>query len=115
MIEIILSELNRSVASHALLESYGGYAGKFLPTYLNSNSDDLRALSEKLKGRKIGNESICLSTAGWRLIVEAINAVIYELGPEELQTITGHELKEFLNTGRVIYSNVYNRKCSQMW
>ena len=52
---------------------------------------------------------LALSERDWRLIYEVINAVIYELGPEELETITGHELNEFLSACRTIYAKVYNR------
>jgi hypothetical protein len=105
MIEVPFSEADLGIVQSALVESFAGYAGGFLPGFLNTDKTELERLSGIVKDCSARGMKLALSERDWRLIYEVINAVMYELGPEELETITGHELNEFLNACRTIYAN----------
>ncbi len=52
-------------------------------------------------------KSIKLTNERWRVIYESINAVIYGLGPFELQTLTGCDIQDALNINLRICSQVF--------
>lgn len=115
MIEVNFPPNGLAVVRSALLESYAGYAGGFIPEFLDSTNAQLEQLWKIVDDTSKQENTLTLPKKEWRLIFEAINVVIYELGPEELHTITGYELNEFLNTGRVIYASVYKRSNTRTW
>lgn len=112
MIEIILSEQERGVIRQALVESFMGYAGRFFPSFLGVKVARLRELLTVFVEIRDGEQSVSLPLEDWRLIYDVINAVLYELGQEELHTITGFHPYEFMNTACFIMANAYRRMCS---
>jgi hypothetical protein len=112
MIEIILSERERGVIRQALVESFMGYAGRFFPSFLGVKVARLRALLAVFLDIGDGERRVSLPLEDWRLIYDVINAVLYELGQEELHTITGYHPYEFMNTACFIMANAYRRMCS---
>jgi len=112
MIETILSERERGVIRQALVESFMGYAGRFLPSFLGVKVARLRELLAVFVELGDGERSISLPLEDWRLIYDVINAVLYELGQEELQTITGYHPYEFMNAACFIMASAYRRMCS---
>ncbi len=112
LITIALTREQIEICSRALLECFAGYAGSFLPKFLGVTRaalDDMHKMLKALSAQD--NPTLSLPQESWRLLYEAINAVIYELGEEELDSITGHDVRDYLNTARSIYAGAYARFC----
>ncbi|MEM7583470.1 MAG: hypothetical protein AAF560_08830 [Acidobacteriota bacterium] len=56
---------------------------------------------------KEGANELTLSEGEWRLVYDSINATIYALGPNELETVTGYNLLEMLQANLTIASSVW--------
>lgn len=115
MIKINFLEQEIEIVRQALGE-IGGYAGKFMPEFLGVEAERIeqldRLFDEAIESKKL---TIELPLEQWRLVYDSVNFVIYELGPEELRTITGYRLHEFLDVGQIIYAKAYGRTPSRKW
>ncbi len=106
------------VIAEAVAECVGGYAARSLQNITGLSKLEMRAweevFCEKMECR---DEEITLGflSDDWFKIYHCINAVIYELGPEELQMITGHRVQEFFSVNRRIYSVLFGRYCGALW
>ncbi len=105
MIKIDFKEdYNLYVINAALTETYMGYAGNVLPGLLGTTKDKLETLHKEVeRQRNQSSQSMTLPLDDWKILYHAVNIVLYELGPEELDTLTGYFALEFLNTARMIY------------
>jgi hypothetical protein len=59
--------------------------------------------------------SIALTAEEWRVMYESINAVIYGLGPSELQTCTGYNLPEVCTINLKICAAVWGAYPDRQW
>ena len=104
MIAVTLTENDKGVIQSCLFE-LGGYAGKFLQDFLPN--EQAEKISEFF--RYPGNAKIELEKEQWLKLYHLINAVIYELGEEELQTIAGFALEDIATANRKIFTTIHNR------
>jgi hypothetical protein len=59
--------------------------------------------------------SIELTAEEWRVVYESINAVVYGLGPGELQTCTGYDLPEVCNINLKICVSLWGAYGGRNW
>jgi hypothetical protein len=62
-----------------------------------------------------GLASIELTAEEWRVVYESINAVVYGLGPGELQTCTGYDLPEVCNINLKICVSLWGAYGGRNW
>jgi hypothetical protein len=90
------------------MEVFGGGSTEKIQNILGKPVEDVRHLEAKVQSQyKAGSSSISLTAAEWRIMYEAVNAVIYGLGPSELSTCTGRNLQEVCSINLKI--------CATLW
>ncbi len=105
---------------HCCLAETGGYAGDFLRQFIKTIPIDIW-WDDKLSSYPLFRciretpPQMTLSFQEWLDLYHLINAVKYELGPEELSTITGRTLKEMSSTNRKIFCLLYDRYYGGGW
>lgn len=101
MSPITFTEQDKEILARAINET-GGYAGSFVESFLSE--DTLRSID-------INNipENIALEKEQWLKIFNMINAVVHVLGQEELETVTGYKLADFMTVARKIFCTIYDR------
>jgi hypothetical protein len=108
-ISIRLSKIHCQVIQSCLLE-LDGKAGKFLSGFLPDPAQGPRLMNQ------LGaNQDISLNRQGWFDLYQLVNAVMYELGPEELFTITGWHLEEMASVARKIFVHLHGRYDGGGW
>ncbi|MCB1783971.1 MAG: hypothetical protein KDI13_08230 [Alphaproteobacteria bacterium] len=103
MIKVNFTNKDKKIIYHCIVET-GGYAGSFIKSFLgNTNEEELRTIFLD------SNASVNLEKEQWLDIYNLMNAVIYELGQEELHTITGYDLPEMATVVRKIFTAIHSR------
>jgi hypothetical protein len=104
--------LVESVACNALREVLHGW----MPPHLDWVPKETRTAWIRLEERRSAGDFSKFDATELRALLEAVHATIYYLGPEELQTLTGQSLEDFVSAGRIMFSgmasNVY---VSKLW
>ena len=115
-ISIAFPDHQRRFLSTSLLEVFGGGATNAIQSVLGSETEAARLLEPEIN-RQVKNSDlpITLSSENWRTMYHAINAVIYGLGPAELQTCTGLYLSEIANINLKICGAVWGAYDKAQW
>ena len=94
--------------SFVFMEVFGGGSTRSIQTVLGEYVSDARELEPIVRQQaKSETKFIELTEAQWRVMYESMNAVIYGLGPGELQTCTGQNLHDACNLNLRICSHVW--------
>jgi hypothetical protein len=108
MITIEFNQSEQDFLAFVFVEVFGGGSTKSIQNILGDRVEAARELGQEVRLQsKSGSPSIALSPDEWRIMYEAINAVIYGLGPSELATCTGYQLYEVCNINRTICAAVW--------
>jgi hypothetical protein len=93
MITIEFNQSEQDFLAFVFVEVFGGGSTQSIQNILGDRVAAARELGQEVRLQsKSGLPSIDLSADEWRVMYEAINAVIYGLGPSELVTCTGYDL-----------------------
>ncbi len=93
MITIEFNQSEQDFLAFVFVEVFGGGSTQSIQNILGDRVAAARELGQEVRLQsKSGLPSIDLSADEWRVMYEAINAVIYGLGPSELATCTGYDL-----------------------
>ncbi len=116
MIAIEFNQSEQDFLAFVFVEVFGGGATQSIQNILGDRVDAARELSQDVRLQsKSGLPSIVLSANEWRVMYEAINAVIYGLGPSELATCTGYQLYEAGGINRRICAVVWGADGGADW
>ena len=90
------------------VEVFGGGSTAAIQTILGDSVEAARELEPIVKAQwKSDSGYLELTQSQWRIMYESLNAVIYGLGPTELQTCTGTYLHQAANINLKICSAVW--------
>jgi hypothetical protein len=108
MIAIDFNQSEQDFLAFVFVEVFGGGSTQSIQNILGDRVEVAHELGQEVRLQsKSGLPSISLSADAWRVMYEAINAVIYGLGPRELATCTGYPLYEVCNLNL--------RICAAVW
>ena len=107
-IKIPFTEREQHFLSFVFTEVFGGGSAQVIQTVLGDAVSGARELRPVVRRQSESEtEFIELTEPQWRVMYESINAVIYGLGPTELQTCTGQYLHDACNLNLRICSHVW--------
>ena len=107
-IKIPFTEREQHFLSFVFTEVFGGGSTQAIQAVLGDAVPGARELRPVVHLQyKSESEFIELTELQWRVMYESMNAVIYGLGPGELQTCTGQYLHEACNLNLRICSHVW--------
>ena len=107
-IKIPFTQREQRFLSCVFMEVFGGGSTRAIQTVLGDHVSGARELQTVVRLQSESeNEFIELTELQWRVLYESINAVIYGLGPNELQTCTGQYLHDACNLNLRICSHVW--------
>ena len=112
------SETDVSCLRACLKEICYGYAAIFLQNCIKTNTRIFERFLSDMDAHNENDTSALTSISKnvWLDVYNGVNAVIYELGPEELLTLTGHSLVEIISLNRKIFCVCHQRYIiSQRW
>lgn len=109
-LKISLNDFDRACLRQCLVQA-GGYAGPALRELTGKDNTFWDSIIHTIKN----NESLVLSKDEWKSIYEGINVVIYELGPEDLHTLTGYDLDDVASMNLAIYRQLQGRNIYCLW
>jgi hypothetical protein len=116
MITIDFNQSEQHFLAFVFVEVFGGGSTASIQNILGDRVEAARELGQEVRLQsKSGLPSIDLSTDEWRVMYEAINAVIYGLGPSELATCTGYDLHEVCRLNRRICAAVWGADGELDW
>jgi hypothetical protein len=116
MITIDFSQSEQDFLAFVFVEVFGGGSTKSIQNILGDRVAVARELGQEVRLQsKSGLPSIDLSADEWRVMYEAINAVIYGLGPSELATCTGYDLDAFCSLNLRICAAVWGAYGGADW
>lgn len=103
-----------------LIECRHGYAATALQSVAGVTEAELATIETTVKtacteDKRDKDVAIALPRPLWLKLYHCMNAVMYELGPEELTTITSRDVTEILSTNRLIFAALFSRKCPAVW
>lgn len=94
----------------------GGYASKALAYLTGKDSIFWNDLLSDIKNAASQSDRVLrFSKEKWVSIYEGINVVMYELGPEELHTLTGYGLQQIASLNLKIYRSIFRAKVYSDW
>jgi hypothetical protein len=116
-IAIALDNHEQRFLTTVLLEVFGGGSTVVIQKILGSAHWEVaRYLREPVQSQvDRGLASIELTAEEWRVLYESINAVVYGLGPSELQTCTGYNLPEVCNINLKICVSLWGAYGGRKW
>lgn len=115
-INITFNEREQHFIRFIFVEVFSGGSTRPIQKILGTHIDAAIDLEAKLSSQsKQGLASISLTAKEWRVVYESINAVIYGLGPHELQTCTGKSLQEACNINLKICVAVWGAYGGMGW
>jgi hypothetical protein len=107
-IRIPFTEREQRFLSFVFTEVFGGGSTQAIQTVLGDAVPGVRDLQPVVRLQsKSETEFIELTESQWRVMYDSVNAVIYGLGPGELQTCTGQYLHDACNLNLRICSHVW--------
>ena len=115
MITINLSNIEERVISASLGEYYGGSSLTLRDISGYSIEEVESTLKHWNEEYKENHNTATLTNKDWKLIYDSVNAVIYALGPSELETCTGLVPLKFLQTNLNIASKLWGAYGGAKW
>jgi hypothetical protein len=116
MITIDFNQSEQDFLAFVFVEVFGGGSTTSIQNILGDRVEAARELGQEVRLQsKSGSPSIALSPDEWRAMYDAINAVIYGLGPSELATCTGYELDQVCNINLRICAAVWGAYGASHW
>ena len=107
-IKITFTKRQQRFLSFVFTEVFGGGSTQAIQAVLGDAVSDARELRPLVRLQSESEtEFIELTETQWRVMYESMNAVIYGLGPGELQTCTGQFLHDACNLNLRICSHVW--------
>ncbi len=107
-IKIPFSQREQHFLSFVFVEVFGGGSTRAIQTVLGDHVSAARELQPLVRLQSESeSEFIELTESQWRVMYESMNAVIYGLGPCELETCTGMYLHDVCNLNLRICSHVW--------
>ena len=109
MIKIEFTKPEQRFLSFVFMEVFGGGSTRAIQSILG----EPHVAAAKILGENVDQQAkseadyIELSEPQWRVMYESLNAVIYGLGPCELQTCTGQYLHDACNLNMRICAHVW--------
>lgn len=108
MIKIPFTEREQHFLSFVFTEVFSGGSTGSIQAVLGEQVPDARELKPAVQQHtQSDTEFIELTEAQWRVMYESVNAVVYGLGPSELQICTGQSLHDACNLNLRICSHVW--------
>jgi len=114
LVSIKLSKEDRSIISMCLMQYYGG-TWEVMESITGLKDTDAEFLEKIFDSREWTNEEVSLGEKQWRMIYDSINAVLYALGPSEVEMIVGYGPLQLLQTNLTICSKVWNAVGNSKW
>jgi hypothetical protein len=116
MITIAFDPSEQQFLAFIFVEVFGGGSTQSIQNILGDRVEAARELAQEVRLQsKSGAPTIALTGAEWRVMYEAINAVIYGLGPSELATCTGHSLDAVCSLNLRICAAVWGVDDGALW
>jgi hypothetical protein len=116
MITIDFSQSEQDFLAFVFVEVFGGGSTASMQHILGDRVAAARELAQEVRLQsKSGSPSIELSHDEWRVMYDAINAVIYGLGPSELVTCTGYNLQAVCSLNLRICAAVWGADGGADW
>jgi hypothetical protein len=116
MIAIDFNQSEQDFLAFVFVEVFGGGSTQSIQNILGDRVAAARELGQEVRLQsKSGSPAIDLSTDEWRVMYEAINAVIYGLGPSELATCTGYALNQACGINLRICAAVWGADDGMDW
>ena len=107
-IRILFTAREQHFLSFVFTEVFGGGSTQAIQAVLGDTVSSARDLWSAVRLQSESeSEFIELTEPQWRVMYESMNAVIYGLGPGELQTCTGQYLHDACNLNLRICSHVW--------
>ncbi len=94
--------LFKSVLRNALREMNYGWPAR----HIDYVSPETRRLWQILQAKADAKDWGEFNKAELQAALDALHATLYFLGPEELDTLCGHTVFEFLNVGRILFARI---------
>ena len=112
-ISIGFTKRQRRFLTSALVEVSGGGSTKVIQATLGTELEAVERLEKKIGDQP--HSTVSLSSSEWRTLYHSINAVVYGLGPFELDTCTGMRLADVCNINLAICSAVWGVYYGAQW
>ncbi|MBD2054565.1 hypothetical protein H6F88_00720 [Oculatella sp. FACHB-28] len=110
-IAIAFDEREQHFLAFVFMEVFGGGSTRIIQNILGPYVETAHNLQPKVRLQAEAElPSIELTADEWRVMYEALNAVIYGLGPSELHTCTGYNLQEACNINLRICAAVWDAR-----
>lgn len=103
---ILLTEDEYGFINRCFAELLYGASAVAMKHVLGDETSQAEELKQLLSSRSASNFP-ALSKPSWRVIYNVIHAAIYALGDNELETLTGFELNQAINTNLKITSQLW--------
>lgn len=120
LIRIEFTQREQQFLSFVFIEIFGGGSTAAIQAVLGDSVSQAKDLHDEVRMQVAKNENgagspIALSASQWRTMFESVHAVVYGLGPSELQTCTGLELHETANINLKICNAVWGVYGGSSW
>jgi len=98
LIKIEFEPKEQQFLAFVFMEVFGGGSTGAIQRVLGEHVEAARELEPVVKAQsESDSDSLELTESQWRIMYDSLNAVIYGLGPTELQTCTGRYLHDACN------------------
>jgi hypothetical protein len=115
-ITIALTKQEQRFLSWVFMEVFGGGSTGSIQNIIGHHVEAARQLRPKVKLQSESEaSSIELTVNEWRVMYESLNAVIYGLGPTELETLTNHSLNDACDINLKICAAVWGAYSGMTW